>query len=342
MNKILYLFDENYVKNLFREKVLPLYPDFYDIKKIEIDAPKKYIWEKTYHVVIKFKTSFITKENKTKKLTIYCSAHSNEPRKNVYDALKYLWEHNFSKGWLSIPHPLFYSEYFQGTFYRGVNGRNLYQFIREKNYSEIEKIIPKAAAWFAKLHRLPTKDAPNFNPENSRIKTVVPGVNHILQKIKERYPQYFNIYKELYNIFMNKEERFLNRNKQRWFVHGDAHPENIIKMSERKLAVIDFTDISLSDFARDLGSFLQQLEYMSNRKIADPIYTKKIKDLFLESYLKEAKMSLSTDLEERIMNYYYWTAIRTATFFLLKHNHEPERAKPLINQVSQEVLNYNI
>ena len=33
MNKILQLFDDKYVKKLFRDKVLPLYPDFVDIKK---------------------------------------------------------------------------------------------------------------------------------------------------------------------------------------------------------------------------------------------------------------------------------------------------------------------
>ncbi len=337
MNKILHLFDENYVKKLFQEKVLPLYPDFCGVKKIKIRAPKKFIWETTYHVVIEFETSFKTKNGKIKKLPIYCSAHSDEPRKNVYNALKYLWEHNFNRGWLSIPHPLFYSEYFQATFYRGVKGNNLYHFIREQKYNEIDKLIPKAAAWFAKLHKLPANNAPNFNPENSRIQTVIPGVEHILGRIKERYPKYLNTYKKIYNILISREEEFLSNNSQRWLVHGDAHPENIIKMSERKLAVIDFTDICLTDFARDIGSFLQQLEYMSNRKINNPVYIKKIKKFFLDTYLKKTNTILEQQLQERISVYYYWTAIRTATFFLLKYNHEPERAKPILKKIVQEM-----
>jgi hypothetical protein len=48
-------------------------------------------------------------------------------------------------------------------------------------------------------------------------------------------------------------------------------------MSDKKIAVIDFTDICLSDFARDLGTFIQQLEFMANRKIGDHEYTEKIK-----------------------------------------------------------------
>ena len=42
MNKILSLFDENYVRELFTEKVLPLYPKFSGIEKIEIKPYKKW------------------------------------------------------------------------------------------------------------------------------------------------------------------------------------------------------------------------------------------------------------------------------------------------------------
>ena len=108
-------------------------------------------------------------------------------------------------------------------------------------------------------------------------------------------------------------------------------------MGEKKLAVIDFTDICLSDFARDLGCFLQQIEYMVMRKINDEEYTKKIKDLFLESYLKNAKIKLDGKLQERINNYYNWTAMRTAIHHLIKDNAEPERSKPLIASVKNNL-----
>jgi len=333
MNIINKLFDEQFVINLFKKRVLPEYPNFNNIKRVEIIPCKKYIWEETYHVVIEFKTFFTNKEGKVKKLSIYCSAHSNEPRKNVYDGLKFLWNHGFNKGYLSIPHPLFYSHQFKATFYRGANGRNLYRFIREKNLKEIKEIIPKAAAWFAKLHKIQTKNAHNFNRKNSRIETVIPGIEHILERIKEHYEEYYEDYKKMHEIFNKKEKDFFASTAKRWLVHGDAHPENIIKMSKRKIAVIDFTDLCLSDFARDLGAFTQQVEFMCNRKIGNPEYARKIKDLFLENYLHCSKIILNNSLKERIDNYYNWTAIRTATFFLLKYNPEPERARPLIDKV---------
>jgi len=337
MNKIRNLLEEKYVIDLFRKEVLPLYPDFADIKKVKIKAHKDYIWESSYHVVIEFTVGFITKEKKAKTLAIFCSAHSEEPRKNVYDALKYLWDHSFAKGFLTIPHPLFYSEHFNATFYRGVEGHHLYYYIRKKNREEIEKIIPKAAALFAKLHAVSAETACNFNSDHNLIRTVVPNKDRILDDVKKNYPEYFDVCQKAYEIFIKKEENFLASTDKRWLIHGDAHPENIIKMGKKKIALIDFTDICLGDFARDLGCFLQQLEYMSIRKIEDREYTEKLKKIFLDHYLKNAKIKLDDNLQGRINNYYNWTTMRTATFFLLKYGPQPERAIPLIEIIKKNL-----
>jgi len=359
MNIIYQLFDEKFVTKLFKQRILPRYPDFVAIKKIEIQPHKKYIWEKTYHVVIEFKTTFLARNGKIKNLPIYCTAHSDEPRKNVYSALKFLWDHSFAKGNLTIPHPLFYSNRFRATFYRGVEGKNLYQFIREKNYQEIEKIVIKSARWFAKLHKLPTDKAKNFNKDNSRITTVIPGVKYILNTVKHDYSQYYSAFQQIYQIILEKEKQFFSSTKQRWLIHGDAHPENIIKMSEAKIALIDFTDICLADFTRDLGAFLQQLEFMIQRKIGNKNYIARIKTIFLENYLNNAKIhpthsnhcdnsaknvmvkmcgvKLDNSVKQRIENYYNWTALRTATFFLLKDKPEPERAHGLLVKICQDM-----
>jgi len=337
MNIIKELFSEEYVINLFKKKVLPLYSDFFGIKKVKIVFHKKYVWESTYHVVVEFVTTFQTKDKKNKILSIFCSAHSDEPRKNVYDALKYLWDNGFGKGFLTIPHPLFYSKKYNAIFYRGVNGRNLYQYIRKKDYENIEAIVPKAANWFAKLHNLPTVNAKNFNPLNSRIKTVIPGFKHILERIKEDHPKYLEIFEEFYRNFIEKEDRFFKYSKTLWFVHGDAHPENVIKMGQKKIGVIDFTDLCLSDFTRDIGTFLQQLEFMIMRKIDDQKYAEKMKKIFLDNYLANTTINIDDEEFRRIDNYYNWTAIRTATFFLLKHNAEPERAYPIIKRICEKL-----
>jgi thiamine kinase-like enzyme len=335
MNKILQLFDEKYVKDMLSRKVLPFYADFKKIDKIKIHAYKKNIWEHTYHVVIEFNTTFLTKDGRKKRLPIVCSAHSSEPRQNVYESLKFLWESGFSRGYLSIPHPLFYSAYFNGTFYRGVEGRNFYQYIREQKLIEVSDLVEKSAKWFAKLHAI--KNAKNFNIENSRIETVFPGVAHIVNRIKTDYPEYEDFYARIYEILDGREKNFLSSTDKRWLVHGDAHPENIIKMGKHKIAAIDFTDLCLTDFSRDLGAFLQQLEYMCNRKIGDKEYVGKVKKLFLDNYFKHAKgVEQSADINDRIETYYNWTAMRTASHFLLKSEPEPDRARLILEQVSDK------
>ncbi|MDO8593042.1 MAG: aminoglycoside phosphotransferase family protein [bacterium] len=337
MNKILNLFDETYVNDLFNQEVLPLYPDFVKIQNIKITPIKKNIWTTTYHVVIEFMVSFLDRSGQPTELPIYCSAHSGEPRKSSFEALAFLWDQGFSQGHLAIPRPLFFSEYFNGYFYRGVQGQNLYHYIRHKNFDEIRDIIPKAAAWFAKLHSLPAEQAKNFNKQNSRVKTVIPGFDLIFNKLKRDYSGHYSAYKETFEFISKKETEFLAAGGRRWLIHGDAHPENVIKMSANTIAVIDFTDICLADFARDLGAFLQQFEYMSIRKIEDENYVKNIQDLFLNSYLELAGIKLDAGLKQRINYYYGWTSLRTATLFLLKENPEPERAHELLVKVRRDL-----
>ena len=337
MNKILHLLDEQFVKDYLGRKILPFYSDFVGIEKIEILPHKKMIWDFTYHVVFEYKTTFLTKAGVKKKIPIFCTAHDRESRLDFYKALKFLWQNGFGKGNLSIPHPLYYSKGFNALFYRGVEGKNLYCYIKKNDRNEIENIISKAAFWFAKLHNLPVNKELKFNLVNSRIETIVPGMEHILERIKEDYPHLSPLITEIYSTIDKKEKDFFASADKRWLIHGDAHPENIIRMSRDKIAVIDFSDFCVADFARDLGSFVQQIGYMSNRKIGDESYTKKIQKLFLDCYFKNAKIKLDDGLQERIDNYYNWTTMRTATFFLMKENAEPERATPLIKEVAQRL-----
>jgi thiamine kinase-like enzyme len=317
MNKIEQLFDAEYARKLLSRKILSFYPAYQRIQKVKIIPHKKHIWESTYHVVVEFLVYLETPEKKIHKLSFFCSAHSNENRKNVYDSLKFLWESGFGDEHFSIPRPLFYSAYFNGTFYRGVDGYNLNYYISTKNHEEIEKIVPQAAKWFAKLHALKNVGNFDYNTENGRIRTVIPGIDSILHEIKKKYPHYLKFYERAYNIFIEQEEKFLNGTEKRWLIHGDAHPENIIKMNDIKTAVIDFTDMSLADFTRDLGCFLQQFEYMGvQKKKLPPEYVSQIRQLFLDNYFANSKEKLTAEVKARIDNYYNWTMMRTITYLL--------------------------
>ncbi len=345
MNKILNLFDQAYVMNLFNREILPLYPGFKKIKKIKIIPMKKQVWSPrpdetwapTYHVVIRFATTFSAGDGQTVELPIYCTAHSSEPREDSFAALSFLWRLGFGQSDLTVPRPLIFSDYFNGYFYRGVQGQTLYYYLCKKNYEVIEKVVAKTAAWFAKLHGLPTGGFKNFNPANSRIRTTIPGLKKILKKIERAYPTYYQSYKKIYEIINKKESEYYSRQKKLFLIHGDAHAKNVIKINENKIAIIDYTDMCLADFTRDLGSFLQQLDFMGSEKIKDQAYIEKIKKIFIKNYQLHSKIKIDGSTKKRINNYYNWTALRTATFFLLKVRPEPARARKLLIKICRNL-----
>ncbi|MDP3900633.1 MAG: aminoglycoside phosphotransferase family protein [bacterium] len=337
MNIIHKLYDEEFIKKFFDEKILPLYPCFKSIKKINIHGIKNHIWEVTYHVVIGYDTFFVDEKGETTRLQIYCSAHSEEERKNVFEALSFLWSKGFAHDQLTIPHALCYSEEFKGIFYRGIKGKNFYRYIKNEEINEIKILAKLSAQWFAKLHSLDTAGAKNFSVANSRIETIVPGAKHWLDSIRYKQPEYFTLVRNIFNIINDAEKKFLDSTDQRWLIHGDAHPENVIKISDTQLGVIDFTDMCLADFARDLGAFSQQVEYMAVRHIKNKKIINSLKKIFIDEYIKAANIKLDNEVKKRIKNYYNWAALRTVVFFLVKQHPEPLRAEELLNQLKKEM-----
>lgn len=336
MNKILKLFEEEYVKIFFNEHILPQYPQYSEIKNISIYAHKKIIRQNsTYHVVIEYAAEFVGKE-KTEIFPIFCTAHHGEPRIKVYNNLKYLWKNNFVDDHFSIPTPLYYSEKFNATFYQGITGENLYHYIKNNDRDTINRVVGQTAGWLAKLHTLKIDSFPEDQTDGS-IKKVVPTLDIILKRLKADYPYYYDSFEKIYHNLYQKEDEYYSQKNRLSLVHGDAHPENIIIIDQESIAMIDFVDLSLTDFARDLGCFLQQLNYMIMKKIQDQNYANSLQEKFLKDYSEKAGITIDENLKQRINTYYLWTQMRTAIFFLLMHNPDPERAKPLINEVIQKL-----
>lgn len=340
MNKILQLFREDYVINLLREQVLPLYPEYKEVSQVEIKPYKKMVWTNTYHVVIGYNVGFKNQADEIDHVFIVCSAHSNEERKNVFAVLKYLWQKEFNGEIFDVPRPLFYSPDFNGTFYEGIRGENLMYYIKNKDFSEIENMVLLSAKLFSRLHKLPVNEEANFNPINSRIKTVIPGSEVIIAEMTYRFEgKFYEDFKKVYSKLIEKEEKIFSQpDFKPCLIHGDAHTENLINTGTGRLGLIDFTDFCLGDFARDLGTFMQQLEYkILARHDNDVVYAKKMSKLFLHEYLNERSLTLTSDLNERIRLYYDWTAVRTVVYLFLKHDSDPAKAELLLNKVKQDL-----
>lgn len=339
MNKILDLFSQEYVMNLFKKELLPLYKDYEDIVAIAIKPYKKMVWTSTYHVVISYNITFVKKDKKHEDVLVVCSAHSSEERENVYKAMHYLWEHNFNQDYIDIPRPLFYSDYFKGTFYEGVRGENLMHYIKVQDNTEVESMVKLAATMFARLHKMPIVGEANFNPKNSRIKTVVPGVETILREMSLRFAGEFDkSLQAIYKYLIESEESFLASGQfELCLIHGDAHTENIIHSGAKRVGLIDFTDICLSDPIRDVGTFRQQLEYKIRARHGNDIYAQEMSDLFFQTYMSASGLEDTPYLRERMTLYYNWTAIRTAVYLFLKHDSNPKSAQILLEQAKESL-----
>ncbi|MCX6798241.1 MAG: phosphotransferase, partial [Candidatus Falkowbacteria bacterium] len=272
------------------------------------------------------------------KIPIVCSAHSSEPRENVFLTLSYLWQHHLSDQEIDIPRPLFYSPDLRATFYRAILGDDLLHFIKNKDWAEIEDGIIKSAKLFARIHAIPLEGDYQFNSDNSRMATVIPGIELILTELAARFEgRYLSDIKKIYEIIIAQENLFLDNNSERWLVHGDAHPENVIKTYAGKIGIIDFTDFCRADFTRDLGAFSQQIEYKMETKVGDLNYARRMKDLFLSEYFEFANLKLTPAISTRIELYYNFAATRTAVYWLLKHDCDPKRADYLIGKVKADL-----
>ena len=301
------------------------------IEKLTITPIKKHIVRASnfYHVVIRYDDPQLTRP-------IFCTAHSNENRKTAFNALGFINKHGFKKSKTVLPKSIFYDKKLNAFFYQGIEGENLLHYIKKPD-SELEKYIRGAARWIAQLHEIPTDKAKNFNPENSRIKTVVPGPDYFLDKIKREFPLFFESIKKYFNRLVKKEEENISKLHSLALIHGDFHPENvIINKDTKEISVIDFTDICLADYARDIGAFIQQLRFMARgKRSTDEI--KSLQKKFLQAYLSERKIKLTDNLEKRITLYRAWTALRSSIYFLTKEPSEEPQARVELGQLEEHI-----
>jgi len=325
MKDIKQLFDPKFAATLFAEKI----PDFvskYNLSDLTATPIKKYIGKDFYQIVIRY-------DCKSFGYTpIFCTAHSNENRKNAFNALTYINKNAPKKDNIFLPNPLFFDDEYGAFFYQGIEGKNILHYIEKKEF-DLTEYLESTAELIAYLHEVPTEKAENFNPENSRIKTVVPGPENFLPKIKKLFPEKFSQIKENFDRLAKLDQENMDDKIKPCLIHGDFHPENII-INEKygKFSIIDFTDICLADWARDLGSFIQQLSYMSKGSRTDE-ESEKNKNLFIDTYLKMRKIDKSEEISKRINMYKTWSALRSAIYFLIKGDPEPKNADVVLKEI---------
>lgn len=322
------LLDEKFVSQYFSQKITGPRYQAAIWNSVKIIPIKKHLHQKNnlifYHFVIRYDIPGLNQP-------IFCSAHSQENRKPAFNALKFI--HSQIKNYPLAP--LFYSPNFNAFFYLGLSGENL-QYYLKKQPQKVPNLIKLAANRLADFHQIkinPKKH--NFNPKNQRVETVVPGAKIFFQKIKFKAPSFSQESEAIFQKINQFDQKNLPQNGH-YLIHGDIHPENIIIGQQLKIAIVDYTDICVADFARDLASFSHQLNYMTTR--FNPCLAKKLpqfQKIFFETYLKKRKMKMTPDLNQRIKYYLAWTALRNLVFFLTKNFIETEEAKKSLQSAKE-------
>lgn len=337
MNIILDLFDEKKVKALLEQNWLAKNSNIASIRSIKITPHKQYVWPESHHVVAEFYVTYFDTCGQKKRSLIFCLSHWKEDRKAVFEILQFLLGYQNKLGGYTTPTPLFYLEKYKALFYDGFFGKTIQDLIAQKLNQHIEKALPQVAKWLARLHAIKIPRNINFHKHHNTIATSIPGIEKIMRNIQDRRGEQFYNYDYLYQSFLELEKKY-RPNFTPCFVHGDAHPGNFIARAKNKIAVIDFTDFCVADGARDVGTFLEQLEFMmfgnNSQKIVESY-----KNIFLNSYAQNAKIKIDQTFMERIELYRNWTALRTATFFLLKHDADIKSANAIIEKIIQKIHN---
>lgn len=329
------LLNEEYVTNLFNKNLKKTHPEIIKIEKLQITPIKKHIGQKSEHIVAGYSFLAIKKNGDDKKylrLNIFSSAHSDGSRKKVMDILKFINENG-----VSDQKALFYDKNTQAMFYEGVRGQNLYYYIQHQ--IDIKKYIKDVGIRLAELHELKVNSKLKIFKFKSNLWALDPSNVLGDEEIKLDNSKK-EIIKLLKYIKLEFKKLKIEAN-QKFFIHGDFHPENIIiEEDTKKINIIDFTDVKISDFTQDLGSFLQQFRFMSlrfypGRKI------EYYQTIFLKSYFKKRNIKIDKNIKNRLLFFQAWLSLRSAVFFLRSNNAEVkvnfliQQSKEFLDQIEQ-------
>ncbi len=297
----------------------------------DVQIIKENIIHDYYSIVVAYPVSY-SHNGENHQAVVYCSAHSNDSRRQAMENLEFIWRQNIPGEQFPTNQPLFYDSQYGAMFYLGLPGDNFCEYFTNHSREEIESQLAPIAQWLARLHSLTL----GFNgwPESrvQKLGQVVPGRERALEKIQRSTPQYYGRFVRIYDCLEAWENKLWPTSDKLAIIHGDLHPENII-ITEKGAAIIDWSDACLGDPLRDVGSFSQQLIFMGLGQINDEPYWRRAQDMFLSAYRQAMGDHLPNNWLERFRLYYYFTAFRTAIYFVTKSGPEPERAEGLLEEI---------
>ncbi|MFH1457289.1 MAG: aminoglycoside phosphotransferase family protein [Patescibacteria group bacterium] len=305
------LLNKEYIKKLFNSKIKDINIDAKNISEIIVYPIKERYNKRNFHLVIMYNLILNTKNKLQKKCKVVCSAHSSKSRKKMFEAMELIYKKGFDKGQITLPKPLWYITDLKSIFYIGIEGHNILENI--KKGKDVFINLKRSAEFLAKLHQIKIPKKINLEKYFFDWKFLDPANILNLPKNKKN-----PLVKQIYKQYKMIKEKFKEVNKIKGELsHGDFHLENILipKGEHEKITILDFSEVCIAPFTYDIGSFLQQLHFMSFGYVSNETY-QTWKGEILNDYLKIRKIKLNQNIINQINLFRAWLALRSAIYFL--------------------------
>lgn len=300
----------NYMVNFFNQRVKEIDQQATKLLYLSSHHIKAHHDDDFFHYVIEHKLTLQLKNRLRRRYTIMCISFSQHRRRKMYQILQLAYQHGFNSGLITVPQPLWYINELMALFYLAVPGDNLLEHI--KNGHLDLNLIKELAQGLAKFHQLTI-------PENIKLEKHYFNLNYLdpTNIIQRPYNRGTLLAQDARNQFkrLKEAEKLLSQDVY-LLSHGDFHPENIIidRFNTQHLVMIDFSEVCLAPIYYDLGSFLQQLHFMTLNYLTPEEY-QQAEYSFLSAYFNSRQ--IDQYIYNRINLYKAWTALKSVVYFMI-------------------------
>jgi len=305
----------------FNSKLKKIDENAEKLLRVDVYPVKQRVEGKKFHLVVFFNIFILNNKNKKREISIVFVGHSENTRKKAYQIIKKTWQEINNENF-GVPKPLWYINKFQGFFYFSAQGSNLLNKI--KNNIKIDDFVGYTAKFFAEFHQMKINKISGIKEFSFSLEKLDPS--DILEK--EKNHEYKKVVEDIFSRF-NK----MNLGKNFELSHGDLHLENVIvNIYRNKVKVIDFSEVCIAPFEYDLGSFLQQLKFMT-RKDLEEVEAEKLGSLFLKEYFKARGLVETDEIRRKIYLFQAWTALKSIVYYIGFGENKTERINFLLKQI---------
>ena len=323
------ILDKEYMTEFFNKHGKDIDGRIDKVAKMDIYPIKKHIDDVYFHLVNLYAITFFLKDGSRKRFKIFSSAFSGNKREKMFNVLKLAYDNGFKNGKILVPRPLWYINELEVLFYVGVPGDNLLEHI--KNGAKVKEVIKKAGKFLANFHPLKPQEFQLQNCEFNWLHFDPTGILKLDKNVNHKFTkQILDYYKILESYFKKLDSTTFE------ISHGDFHPENIIinHFDTSQIVIIDFSETCLAPLAFDLGSFLQQLRYMSLAYDVSGEKYKAWQKIFLHTYFTERKIELTPEITNQINLFQARTALKSAIYYMVYKN-QYEHVEALLKIVDE-------